>query len=114
MSVFATEAQPDPFEVVIAGGGVAALETVLALHALAPGRTRTRLVAPNREFVNPALSVAAPFGSADQPSWRLADVARENGATTIVDTIVAVDPGARTAETGSGATRSEEHTSELQ
>ena len=102
MSLFPTEAQPDPFEVVIAGGGVAALETVLALHALAPGRTRTRLVAPNREFVNPALSVAAPFGTADQPRWKVADVARDNGAVAIVDTIVAVDPDGRAAETASG------------
>ena len=102
MSMFALETQPDPFEVVIAGGGVAALETVLALHALAPGRIRTRIVAPNREFVNPALSVAVPFGAADQPRWKIADVALEHGATAIVDTIVAVDAEARTAATGSG------------
>jgi sulfide:quinone oxidoreductase len=102
MSSFA-EAGAEPFEVVIAGGGIAALEATLALHALAPGRTRTRLVAPNRSFVDPALSVAAPFGGTEERSWDVAEIARRHGATASVDTVESVDPRARTVRTGSGS-----------
>jgi sulfide:quinone oxidoreductase len=101
-SLYAAPPAADPYEVVIAGGGVAALETLLALHALANGRVRTRLVAPNAEFRNPALSVAEPFGVVDPPSWDLASVARAHGAIAVDDTIAAVDGAARTVTTGSG------------
>ena len=37
--------------VLIAGGGVAALEAALALRALAAGRVSSALVAPDRDFV---------------------------------------------------------------
>lgn len=47
--------------VVIVGAGVAALETLLALRALAPGRLAITLVAPERVFVNRSMAVAQPF-----------------------------------------------------
>jgi len=37
--------------VLIAGGGVAALETALALHDLAPDRTDVTVLAPNTDFI---------------------------------------------------------------
>jgi sulfide:quinone oxidoreductase len=91
-----------PFEVVIAGGGVAALETVLALHAMARGRVKVRVVAPNPKFVDPALSVAAPFGLVHQPAWDVARVAREHGATVTVGAAVGIDDRNRTVSTESG------------
>lgn len=47
--------------VVIAGGGVAGLETVLALRALAADRVRLHLITPGDEFVYRPLEVLEPF-----------------------------------------------------
>jgi NADH dehydrogenase FAD-containing subunit len=49
-------------EVVIVGGGVAALETPMALHDLAPAAVRVRLVAAEPDFVYRPMSVAEPLG----------------------------------------------------
>ena len=48
---------PPPLRVLIAGGGVAALETVLALRALAGDRVKLELLAPDEEFVERPLAV---------------------------------------------------------
>ena len=53
----------DKFRVVIAGGGVAALETMVALRALAEDRVDVMLVAPDEVFAYRPLAVAEPFGS---------------------------------------------------
>jgi sulfide:quinone oxidoreductase len=50
------------FRVVIAGGGVAALETMIALRELAEERVELTLVAPDNLFVYRPLAVAEPFG----------------------------------------------------
>jgi sulfide:quinone oxidoreductase len=47
---------------VIAGGGVAAVETLLALHELVGPHVAIELLAPEREFVHRPASVGAPFG----------------------------------------------------
>ncbi len=47
--------------VIVAGGGVAALELVLALRAMAEERVEIELVAPETEYVYRPLVVAAPF-----------------------------------------------------
>ena len=47
--------------VVVVGGGIAALETVLAVHDLAPGRVDVTMIAPEPEFALRALDVARPF-----------------------------------------------------
>ena len=52
----------DRFQVVIAGGGVAALEAVLAIRALEHRPTSIELLSPSRDFRLQALSVAEPFG----------------------------------------------------
>jgi sulfide:quinone oxidoreductase len=49
-------------EVVVAGAGVAGLETALALNALAPDRVIVELIAPEQEFTYRPLAVAEPFG----------------------------------------------------
>jgi sulfide:quinone oxidoreductase len=51
-----------PPHIVIAGGGVAAVETVAALRALAGNLPRITLVAPEHELAPRAASVAMPFG----------------------------------------------------
>ena len=55
-------ARDSRMRVLIAGGGVAALEAMLALRALAADRVSVVLVAPDREFVYRPLAVAEPFG----------------------------------------------------
>jgi sulfide:quinone oxidoreductase len=46
--------------VLIAGGGVAALEAMMALRDLAGERVRMTLVAPEPDFVYRPMAVAAP------------------------------------------------------
>jgi sulfide:quinone oxidoreductase len=60
MLISMTEATPRPL-VLIAGGGVAALEAVLALEALAGARVRMELLTPADEFVFRPLLVGEPF-----------------------------------------------------
>jgi NADPH-dependent 2,4-dienoyl-CoA reductase/sulfur reductase-like enzyme len=47
--------------VLIAGGGVAGLETLLALRALAGDRVDITLVTPDLRFVNRSMAVDQPF-----------------------------------------------------
>ena len=51
-----------PIKVMIAGGGVAALEGMMALHELAGERISMQLVTPTPEFAYRPLAVAEPFG----------------------------------------------------
>jgi len=91
--------------VLIAGGGVAALEALLALRDLAGERLELCLLAPVRDFVYRPLSVLAPFASdADTavPSLPLADVVAELGATLIAGALAAVDVDAGMAATAAG------------
>jgi len=50
-----------PAHVLIAGGGVAALEAALALRALAEERVSVELLAPDPHFWYRPLAVAEPF-----------------------------------------------------
>ena len=49
------------FRVLIVGGGVAALETALALHEIAAEHTAVTVLAPNSEFVYRPMTVREPF-----------------------------------------------------
>jgi sulfide:quinone oxidoreductase len=95
---------PEPLRVVIAGGGVAGVEALLALSALARGLVEVELLAPTDEFVYRPMLVAEPFGAADVLRIELERVARDTGARHTKDALVSVDPGARTISTASGNT----------
>ncbi len=69
-----------PFKVVIAGGGVAALEGVLALRALARDALSIEVVAPESEFVYRPLAVAEPFLAGEARRFPLARLVEEAGA----------------------------------
>ncbi|MBS1869397.1 MAG: FAD-dependent oxidoreductase [Actinobacteria bacterium] len=93
--------------VLIAGGGVAALETLLALRELAAERLELCVLAPAREFVYRPLSVLEPFatdasGGTPTPSLPLADVVAEQGATLLSGALAAVDVDAGMAVTRAG------------
>src|SRR5215217_9377359 len=78
--------------VVVAGGGVAALEAILALHALAEDRMTLELVAPEPDFTYRPLAVAEPFRIADVRRFPLVMFTEEAGADLRQGTITAVDP----------------------
>lgn len=66
--------------VVIVGGGVAGLETLLALRALAGERVDVTVVAPELQFFNRSMSVEQPFKPKRGRGIRLEDVCAEFGA----------------------------------
>jgi sulfide:quinone oxidoreductase len=89
--------------VVIAGGGVAGIETLLALRGLAGDRLEIEIVAPGREFVYRPLAVAGPFDLGEAPRFDLDEIARDLGATYHQDAIVAVKATQHLAITRSGS-----------
>ena len=64
----------------IAGGGVAGLETLLALRALAADRVDITILAPELKFVNRSMAVDQPFKRQRARGIRLQDTAAELGA----------------------------------
>ena len=86
----------------IAGGGVAGIEALLALRDLAGDRVEIEFVAPEREFVYRPLAVAGPFDLGEPPRFDLDAIARDLGATHHRDAIVAVAPDQHLAITRSG------------
>ncbi|MGH3127409.1 MAG: CBS domain-containing protein [Gaiellaceae bacterium] len=68
-------------KVLIAGGGVAALEAALALRDLAADRVDVELLAPEPHFWYRPLSVAAPFELGETMRFELDGLARELGAS---------------------------------
>jgi sulfide:quinone oxidoreductase len=66
--------------VLIAGGGVAGLETLLALHALAADRVDITLLAPELKFMNRSMATGQPFNQRHGRGLRLPDAAARLGA----------------------------------
>ena len=66
--------------VLIAGAGVAGLETLMALRALAADRVEITIVAPELKFINRGMSVQQPFKPQRRRGLRLEDIAAELGA----------------------------------
>ena len=93
-----------PSPVVIAGGGVAALECLMALRDVADPGLRIHLVAPDDAFVYRPLQVAEPFSLGTARRYPLARVAADFGAELVTDAIVEVRAAERTAVCASGAT----------
>ena len=91
--------------VLIAGGGVAALELLLALRERAAERLDLCVLAPEREFVYRPLGVLEPFrvgGEPVVPTLPLAAVVAEHGAELIPGALAAVDVDAGMAVTAAG------------
>jgi sulfide:quinone oxidoreductase len=98
----AHDAQGEPFRVVIAGGGLAALEAALALHDLAAELVSVTIVAPNPEFTHRPLLVREPFTPAVTSSYSLPEIARRAGAELMVDSFKWLDPRERVLHTDHG------------
>ena len=86
-----------PTRVVVAGGGVAAVETVLALRALAGDRVAIELVAPGHELVHRPLAVLEPFDGAEPQRLPFARLEATHGVRHRRDRLVGVDVGGRIA-----------------
>jgi sulfide:quinone oxidoreductase len=87
-------------DVLIAGGGVAALEASLALRD--EDRVSVELVAPDREFTYRPLAVAEPFRVADVRTFPLGALVERAGAELRPGTLVAVDVDRHVVRTGEG------------
>ncbi len=96
-----TQGSTSKLRVLIAGGGVAALEAQLALRALAPEQTEITVLAPNAEFVYRPMTVREPFAYPQASRYALAPIVRETGAELLVDELAWVDPEKRIAHTAS-------------
>jgi sulfide:quinone oxidoreductase len=94
--------QSAKLRVVIAGGGVAALETVLALADLAPDSTNVTVIAPNSEFIYRPMAVREPFAYDAARRYPLAPIVHDAGATLITDKLGWVDRVTRTIHTEAG------------
>jgi sulfide:quinone oxidoreductase len=77
--------------VVVAGGGVGAVEAVLALRAAAGDRVAIDLVAPDAELVHRPLSVLEPFDGTPPLRLELSRLAATHGVCHHRDELVAVD-----------------------
>jgi sulfide:quinone oxidoreductase len=91
-----------PTHVVIAGGGVAALETLMALRDLAGDRVTMTLIAPEARFAYRPMKVAEPFSAGHAREYVLADIARDHGARFIHDSVAEVVPEQKVVRCGSG------------
>jgi sulfide:quinone oxidoreductase len=82
----------DGLRVLIAGGGVAGLETMLALRDLAGDLVDIELLSPEHHFWYRPLSVGEPFGVAQVRRYELPSIAGAVGAAFTPGAIAAVEP----------------------
>ena len=78
----------------IVGGGVAGLEGLLGLRAMAGDRVRITLVAPEPDFSYRPLAVAEPFALGHAYRVPLLQFADDAGAELVIDETVGVDDAA--------------------
>jgi sulfide:quinone oxidoreductase len=88
--------------VVIVGGGVGALEGLLALQSLAGDRTRISVVTAGRHLTYRALSVAEPFGADPVTRYEWEAITRDRDVRWVPDALVQVDHEERVIHTREG------------
>jgi sulfide:quinone oxidoreductase len=94
--------RPDRPRVLIAGGGVAGLETMLALRAFAEERVEIELLAAEPHFWYRPLAVAEPFAAGRVEQFELAGIAKASGAGFVLGMLASVDPERRVATATNG------------
>jgi sulfide:quinone oxidoreductase len=82
-------------DVVIAGGGVAGLEALLGLRAMAGDKVSLTLVAPDADFSYRPLAVAEPFALGHAHRVPLRRFTEQVGAELVLEALESVDDGAR-------------------
>ncbi len=89
--------------VLIAGGGVAALEAALALRALGEGNVSVEMLSPEPQFWYRPLAVAEPFDLGEVRQFELTELAEAAGATLSLGALAGVDAGSSLAHTSAGS-----------
>jgi sulfide:quinone oxidoreductase len=89
----------DRANILIAGGGVAALEAALALQSLSDERLAVQLIAPESRFWYRPAAVAEPFALGEVQSFELSALATQAGAAVIPGRLLSVDSARRIAYT---------------
>jgi sulfide:quinone oxidoreductase len=89
--------------VLIAGGGVAGLEALIALRTLAGDRVELELISPERTFAYRPMMVAASFGAASGPSLEIEEIARAIDAKATTDSVEVVNPSTQSVTLASGS-----------
>jgi sulfide:quinone oxidoreductase len=82
--------------VTIVGGGVAALEAMIALRGLAEERVSIELVTPSPDWTYRPMAVAEPFGLGRSERYDLVRIAHDHGAALHLAGVQAVDPDSKT------------------
>lgn len=100
-----TEAMESRMHVVVAGAGVAGLETALALNALAPDHVTVELIAPEQEFTYRPLAVAEPFGVGRVLRAPLEGLVQAAGAQLRPGQVTGVDPAGKRVTLADGEER---------
>ena len=93
-----------PAGVLVVGGGVAAVETLMALRDLAGDRVTVTLVAPEPDFVYRPMAVAEPFGLGEARRYPLRRIVEDFHAGLVQAGVVALDAPARRIVLRSGDT----------
>jgi sulfide:quinone oxidoreductase len=98
------DSRPDRrrLRVVVAGGGIAGLETMVALRGVVGGRVDLTLVEPRDELTIRALEIFEPFGVGHPRRYPLAELAADLDARLHRDTVAHVDRYERHARLQSG------------
>ena len=91
-------------KVTIVGGGVAALEAMIALRRLAEERVEIELVTPAPEWSYRPLVVAEPFGLGEAERYDLVNITRDHGAAMHLAGVQAVKADAHQLLTWDGRT----------
>lgn len=91
-----------PPQILIAGGGVAAIEAVAALRALAGHRPRITVLAPTKDLPPRADAVAAPFGFGMPSALPFEAIQRRAPFDVHAGTLARVNPEARTVVDDAG------------
>ena len=95
-----------PLRVVVAGGGFAAAELVLALRAMAEERVEIELIAPTAELPFRPAATRTPFGEPGVDLYDLEAIASDAAARLRRDTVEAVASRAHRVRLASGASTS--------
>jgi sulfide:quinone oxidoreductase len=96
-------------KILVAGGGVAGLEAMLALRSLLGATVEIELLSPDPEFHYRPIAVAEPFGLGEVRRLELAKIAADNHAHLRLGALGSVDAAAGTISTGAGEVLEYDH-----
>jgi sulfide:quinone oxidoreductase len=97
-----TDDRSSSLRVLVAGGGVAGLEALLALRHLAGERVATTLLTPERDFVYRPMAVGEPFSRGRANRHGLDEIARLLGAELVRGSLAEVDDREQVARVADG------------